>query len=165
MKKWLDSPGFLFGLLRVVAVAAIAVGVWLSVSCGVVQHFFPEEGAAPVGMDYVITALINCALWCVAWGSFFGMCTRLMKAETAFTVQNVRALGHISLAFVIGGCFLLLLGKPLMDWLLLGMRGFRSPVWWLLPSFAAWTAALLVRAIQVLLKRAVEMQTESDLTV
>ena len=55
--------------------------------------------------------------------------------------------------------------KPLMDWLLLGMRGFRSPVWWLLPSFAAWTAALLVRAIQVLMKRAVEMQTESDLTV
>ena len=35
----------------------------------------------------------------------------------------------------------------------------------LLPAFAAWTAALLVRAIQVLLKRAVEMQTESDLTV
>lgn len=92
MKKWLDSPGFLFGLLRVVAVAAIAVGVWLSVSCGVVQHFFPEEGAAPVGMDYVITALINCALWCVAWGSFFGMCTRLMKAETAFTEANSRTL-------------------------------------------------------------------------
>jgi len=38
-------------------------------------------------------------------------------------------------------------------------------LWYLLPAFAAWTAALLVRAIQVLMKRAVDMQTESDLTV
>ena len=103
-----------------------------------------------------------CLLWLLA--EFVLMCARVRK-ETAFTAANVKALGHIALAFFLGGVLLVVAGNPLMSWLLTGMRGVSSPVWGLLPSFAAWTAALLVRAIQVLLKRAVEMQTESDLTV
>ena len=103
-----------------------------------------------------------CLLWLLA--EFVLMCARVRK-ETAFTAANVKSLGHIALAFFIGGVLLVVAGNPLMSWLLTGMRGVSSPVWGLLPSFAAWTAALLVRAIQVLMKRAVEMQTESDLTV
>lgn len=94
MKRWLDSPKFLFGALRVVAVAAIAAGVWLSVVCGVLPTFAEEKGAAPVGVGYVVTSVINCGLWCIAWGAFFGMCGRLMQADTAFTQENSRTL-HI----------------------------------------------------------------------
>ena len=92
MRKWLDSPKVLFGLLRVVAVLAIAAGVWLSVVCGVLPTFTRTGDVAPTGAGYVVTALINCCLWCVAWGSFFGMCGRLMKGGTAFTAENSRAL-------------------------------------------------------------------------
>ena len=94
MKKWLDSPAFLFGALRVVAVLAIAVGVWLSVVCGVLPTFAQEQGIAPVGVGYVVTSVINCGLWCIAWGAFFGMCGRLMRPGTAFTPENSRTL-HI----------------------------------------------------------------------
>ncbi len=104
----------------------------------------------------------GCLLWLLA--EFVCMCGRVRR-ETAFTSANVRALGRIVLSFLIVGALLLPLGKPLMDWLMLGLRGYRSPMLWLLPSFAAWTAALLVRAIQVLMRRAVDMQTEQDLTV
>ena len=96
MLKWLDSPKHLFGVLRLVAVAAIAAGVWLSLNCGVLQVVTRAEDAPGVG--YVVMALINCLLWCMAWGSFFGMCTRLMKGGTAFTAENSRALQ------VIGSC-------------------------------------------------------------
>lgn len=94
MKKWLDSPKFLFGALRVVAVAAIAAGVWLSVVCGVLPTFAQEQGVAPVGVGYVVTSVINCGLWCMAWGTFFGMCGRLMTGASAFTPENGRTL-HI----------------------------------------------------------------------
>ena len=101
MMKWLDSPRHLFGLLRVTAVAAIIAGVWMSLNSGVLQFFLPGQ-ESPLGLGYVITALINCGLWCVAWGAFFGMCTRLMQGGTAFTAENSRTLR------VIGLCVLLM---------------------------------------------------------
>ena len=90
MMKWLDSPKHLFGLLRLVAAAAILVGVWLSVSCGVLPAF--TRGGESLGVGYVVTTLINCALWCIAWGDFLRICTRLMKGDSAFTEKNSRAL-------------------------------------------------------------------------
>ncbi len=93
MLKWLHSPRLLFGALRIVAVAAIIAGVWLSLTCGVLQVF--DRNAEDMGAGYVVTALMNCALWCIAWASFCSMCTRLMKGGTAFTVENSRALHTI----------------------------------------------------------------------
>lgn len=98
MMKWLDSPKHLFAVLRIVAAAAILVGVWLSMSCGVIQVLADASRTGAAGWWYVLTALMNCALWCAAWGSFAGMCTRLMKGGTAFTQENSRTLK------VIGGC-------------------------------------------------------------
>lgn len=112
--------------------------------------------------EFATAGLGVCLLWLLL--EFVRMCGRVRK-ETAFTPANVRAVGRIALAFTIGGALLLLVGMPLMDWLLTGMRAVESPVWGLLPPFAAWAAALMVRAIQVLLRRAVDMQTEQDLTV
>ena len=101
---------------------------------------------------------------------FVCMCGRVRK-ETAFTPANVRALGRIAMAFAIAGVLLILSGEVLVALLTICLRGFfydAGPTLWLwelLPAFAAWTAALMVRAIQVLMKRAAAMQTESDLTV
>ena len=166
MSKKHNRPLALFALAQAMGICAMvisAAALLLAVivpACGSI--IAGMAAGEPVVVLVVVSGLGVCVMWLLT--EFVLMCGRVRK-ETAFTVQNVRALGHISLAFVIGGCFLLLLGKPLMDWLLLGMRGFRSPIWWLLPAFVAWAAALLVRAIAVLMKRAVEMQTESDLTV
>lgn len=92
MWKWLDSPKVLFGMLRVAAAIAIVTGVWLSVNCGVLPTFTGAGDAAPVGVGYVVTSMINCVLWCIAWGAFFGMCGRMMQGGTAFTKENGRAL-------------------------------------------------------------------------
>lgn len=102
MMKWLDSPKHLFMVLCVISVIAIAAGVWLSVSCGVLQVLEDASRTGAAGVWYVVTALLNCALWCTAWGSFLGMCIRLMKGGTAFTPKNSRTLK------VIGGCVALI---------------------------------------------------------
>ena len=105
MMKWLDSPKHLFLLLALTAVIAVLGGVWLSLSCGVVQVLDalaqgPAEASAVVetasaglmqvtdasrrvtlaSVVYVVTALINCALWVTAWISFLRMCLRLRRA-------------------------------------------------------------------------------------
>lgn len=98
MLKWLDSPRHLFAILRVIAVLAIVAGVWLSLICGVVQVIGGETELTAAALWYVISALANGAMWSVAWGSFIGMCTRLMRGGTAFTKVNSRTLQ------VIGGC-------------------------------------------------------------
>ena len=104
MKKWLDSPKHLFALLRVVAVLAIAGGLWLSVSCGVVQVWTGEAGLTASAVWYAVTALIDCALWVTAWGSFLGLCTRQMQGGTAFTMANCRTMQVIGVCIsVIGG--------------------------------------------------------------
>ncbi|MBQ2952333.1 MAG: DUF2975 domain-containing protein [Clostridia bacterium] len=169
MKKGRPVALFTFvqamGLCAMVIVAVtILAGVIIPVCGSLITA--AQEGGSDIGNMLLILLTVTGVGACLMWLllEFVLMCGRVKK-ETAFTAANVRALGRIVLAFVIGGVFMLLLGKPMMDWLLLGMRGFRSPVWWLLPAFVAWTAALLVRAIQVLLKRAVDMQNESDLTV
>jgi hypothetical protein len=90
MFKWLDSPKALFGILRVAAAAAIAAGVWLSLNCGVLQTLQRTENAP--GAGYVVTALINCLFWCIAWGSFISICNRMIKGKSAFTQENSRAL-------------------------------------------------------------------------
>lgn len=100
MMKKFNSPKFLFGTLQVVAVIAILAGIWLSVNCGVVQ-FFTQGDNAP-GVGYAVTALLNCMLWWISWGSFMGICSRLMRDDTAFTAKNSYALQ------VIGKCVLMM---------------------------------------------------------
>lgn len=108
MKKWLESPKVIFGVLRVVALAAIALGLWLSVADGALPYFFPAEGRTKPGVGYAVTAMMNGGLWCIAWCAFIGMCSRLMKGGTAFTQENSRALRTIGMsvaliALVMGG--------------------------------------------------------------
>lgn len=101
MKKWLDSPRYLFAILRVVAVLAIAAGIWLT-GAGFLPGAMLRTRSGLSTDGYRLTMLLNCGLWTAAWGSFFGMCTRLRKGGTAFTAKNSRTLK------VIGGCVALI---------------------------------------------------------
>lgn len=169
MSKKHERPAGLFALVQALGLCAIVIVATTMIifSVGLVSDL------AAVGLDmpgdlWMLVQLLCgwgagvCLLWMLA--EFVRMCGRVRK-ETAFTPVNVKSLGRIALSFLVGGALLLPSGGPIMDVLLLGMRGATSPLWAFLPTFAAWLAALMVWAIRVLLSRAVEMQTESDLTV
>lgn len=149
----------LMGVCAIVACAAAVIGVEIMLA-GTLAEL--QTLWKPLLTMALFAGVGGCVIWMLT--EFVLLCGRV-RQETAFTAVNIRALGRIALAFTVGGALLLPLGKPLMDWLLTGMRNVQSPVWWLLPPFTAWSAALLVRAVQVLMRRAVEMQTEQDLTV
>ena len=104
----------------------------------------------------------GCVLWLLT--EFVAMCGRV-KRKTAFTEKNVRALGRIVMAFAIAGVLLLPCGGLLIGFLRLGLPGADRLILPLLPTGAAWAAALLVRAIQVLMRRAEELQSVQDLTI
>lgn len=178
MNKKPERPLALFTFVQVMGMCAMAVVAGAIVMCALglfggltaVPNFLLMEqlGLLDVPLPMLVLQEVAaasvgaCLLWVLA--EFVFMCGRVRK-ETAFTAANVRALGRIALAFFLAGGLILPTAARLMSWLLLGMRGVDSPVWQLLPTFMAWVAALMIRAIQVLLRRAVEMQTEQDLTV
>lgn len=103
---------------------------------------------------------------CLAYAEFeaFRLCGRMRRAS-AFSVKNVAGLGRILAALGSAGCVSLLLGDPLMPFLLAGLADISPIVTRLLLPFTLLTLALMLRAVQVLMRRAVDMQEESDLTV
>ena len=94
----------------------------------------------------------------------FRICTAV-KRHSAFSEITERALGRIVRALLVTSVLLIPLGWPLMGWLTLGLPELFWPVAALLPAFAAFTLTAMVRVVQLLLRRAVSMQTEADLTV
>lgn len=94
----------------------------------------------------------------------FCICGRVRKAS-AFSRKNERALGRIAIALCIAGGLSLFFGNAIIPWLLTGLAILNPIVEWLLLPFILLTLALMVRAVQVLMRRALTMQEESDLTV
>nr|MBR4281197.1 DUF2975 domain-containing protein [Clostridia bacterium] len=178
MSKKHERPVGLFTLVQVMGMCAIGIVLVTMAVCAV--SLIGNLASVPNYLLMERLNLMDTPLWmqllpilagagagaCLLWllVEFVLMCGRVRR-ETAFTAVNARALGRIALAFFLGGVLLIPCGGLIMDVLLLGMRSMSAPVWGGLPTFAAWAAALMVRAIQVLLRRAVDMQTEADLTV
>ena len=94
----------------------------------------------------------------------FRICGRVKKAS-AFSAKNEKALGRITTALCIAGCLALLFGDAIFPWLLTGLPAISPIVERLLLPFILLTLALMIRAVQVLMRRALDMQEESDLTV
>ena len=94
----------------------------------------------------------------------FCLCGRVKKAS-AFSAKNEKSLGRIALALCIAGCLALLFNNLLFPWLLTGLPAISPIVEHLLLPFILLTLALMLRAVQVLMRRALTMQEESDLTV
>lgn len=94
----------------------------------------------------------------------FCLCGRVKKSS-AFSAKNEKALGRIALALCIAGLIALFFGSFLFSWLLTGLPAISPIVERLLLPFILLTLALMIRAVQVLMRRALTMQEESDLTV
>lgn len=94
----------------------------------------------------------------------FRLCGR-MRHASAFSAANVSGLGRIMAALGIAGCVSLIFGDPLMPFLMAGLADISPIVIRLLLPFTLLTLSLMLRAVQVLMRRAVDMQEESDLTV
>lgn len=109
--------------------------------------------------DFVLSGLL---IWVEI--EAFRICGRVKKAS-AFSAKNEKALGRITTALCIAGCLALLFGDAIFPWLLTGLPAISPIVERLLLPFILLTLALMLRAVQVLMRRALDMQEESDLTV
>lgn len=94
----------------------------------------------------------------------FRVCGRVKKAS-AFSAKNEKSLGRIALALCMVGCLSLLFDNSIFPWLLADLPAISPIVERLLLPFILLTLALMIRAVQVLMRRALTMQEESDLTV
>ena len=94
----------------------------------------------------------------------FLICGRVKKSS-AFSRKNEKALGRIALALCIAGCLSLVFDNSIFPWLLADLPAIHPIVERLLLPFILLTLALMLRTVQVLMRRALTMQEESDLTV
>lgn len=93
----------------------------------------------------------------------FCVCGRVRKAS-AFSVKNAKALGRIALALCLAGLLTLLLGDSVVPLLMTGLA-VPPVVERLLLPFVLLTLAGMLRAVQLLMRRALDMQDENTLTV
>lgn len=120
-----------------------------------------------VAIMEIIRSLPDAAIGiCLAYVGIeaFRVCGRVKKAS-AFSAANEKALGHIAKALCIAGAIALIFGSSLFPVLLSGLPAISPIVEHLLLPFILLTLALMIRAVQVLMRRALDMQEESDLTI
>lgn len=108
--------------------------------------------------------LITAACIVIAEVEAFHICGR-MKASSAFSAANVQGLGRMVLCLGFAGLITLLMGNSIMDFLLSGLPAISPWVAYLLPPFTLLTIALMLRTVQLLMRRALDMQDENQLTV
>ena len=127
----------------------------------VMHHLKLADGTAVLSLlrDIVLGELLICVEI-----EAFRICGRVKKAS-AFSAKNEKALGRITTALCIAGCLALLFGDAIFPWLLTGLPAISPIVERLLLPFILLTLALMIRTVQVLMRRALDMQEESDLTV
>lgn len=94
----------------------------------------------------------------------FCICGRVRKSS-AFSPKNEKALGRIAQALGIAGMLTLLFGDALIPFLLTDLPAISPVVERLMLPFILLVIALMIRAVQLLMRRALTMQEENDLTV
>lgn len=122
----------------------------------------PQMMAANI-LRAVLLVLLGACLWYIQ-GQLIHICG-WVRLATAFSEIVVRGLGRVLKGLLAAVVLLLPLGWTVMNFLMQGMAEMAWPVMALLPAFTALTLAAMVRAVQLLLRRAVDMQEEQDLTV
>lgn len=168
-------PVFLMTLAQIMCALAMALTVILlpSAALSALPNLFIMDNlglleASPVlhvlyGLQLLAGIVIGvCVLMVLV--HIFRICTAV-KRHSAFSEITERALGRIVRALLVTSFLLIPLGWPLMGWLTLGLPELFWPVAALLPAFAGFTLTAMVRAVQLLLRRAVSMQEEAELTV
>lgn len=163
-KKMNETP-FLFALLRAATVFVALVGTWFAWMMTItglftvsIKPFGALNVAGTIGLLTVAVAGICCY---VALIVFFRLCGRLARG-TAFTDENAVAMRRIARALLIAG--LAACTGITAVWLLFGTLVL--PIVYLYVIAAAFLCAALVsHALAVLVRRAVALQQDSDLTI
>ena len=163
-KKLNDAP-FLFLVLRVATVLVAAAGTWFACLMGYTGLFAvsarPFSALNIAGWIGILTVALVSVCAYVALFTFFRLCGRLARG-TAFTEENAAAMRRIALALLISGlgacagitAVALLIGEIVL------------PIVYLYVIAAAFLGAALVsHALAVLVRRAVALQQDSDLTI
>ena len=163
----------IFTVLRGATVAAGVIGTaiaallaWIGVDCLISSLTLCTDGescacwtAASVTGLATVLAVSVCAY--VALAVFYRLCGRL-RERGAFTQENARAMGCIACCFA-AACAALLLSTAAMAVI---WGGFWLPhIYLLLLGLACAGAALLSRALALLVGRAEDMQRENELTI
>lgn len=92
------------------------------------------------------------------------LCGRMKKSST-ISEANVKGLGRIAKAIAIAGGITLLFGNSIVPFLLTGLPSIAPAAAYLLLPFMLLTVALMIRTVQLLMRRALDMQDENELTV
>ena len=177
MKKWLDEPKNLFGLLMAASVLAIVMGLYL----GLVLGILPEEtllvratlhsSTAAALNDLPDLALLTrlvtgvcMALWCVAWGAFYGLCRRLHRGEGAFQASTGRTLRIIGWSCLGMAAAVLARGVPAAVYMVRLMNGI--DVYTLIETILLpgtfLTVALIAHILRGLLMHAIALEEEQE---
>ena len=175
MRKYLGSLRTVFTLLQGVTVLMALMGVYLAamllyVGIQALGAGYPGIGMPlgsyvtllTVGFLSVLTVSGACA---VAMYTFFRLCGRLKKG-TAFTCANEQAMSRIALCCLIVG--LTLAASCLALWVAESVWGYVMGLYWfqmLVVALLCIAVALIAWALALLVRRAVVLQEEVDLTV
>lgn len=151
----------------ILALFVFAAPMLYAVAYALFADYVGYDNTAIVVIMQLVTALsdlvIGVALACAGLEAF-RLCGRVKKAS-AFSRNNVKSLGRIAVVLAVSGVIALLFGSAFFPQLLTDLPAISPIVEWLLLPFILLTLALMVRAVQVLMRRALTMQEESDLTV
>lgn len=159
-------------LILLLAAALTALIAFLP--AGMMVHYM--QNAEVLQHDSTLTvdttnALYYCLRDAVAGGCLvcaameaIGVCGRVKKAS-AFSDKNASALGRIAIELAIAGAVTLIFGNSLIPFLLQGLPAISPIVEHLLLPFMLLTFAGMLRAVQLLMRRALDMQSENTLTV
>ena len=163
-------PTTLLAVAQIICALAILPTLFLTLRCNFEPALLPTDDDRTLSwLGWLLNAFFVLRdvtiSFSFVWVEFEAMrfCGRL-RTSSAFSDVNVRALGRVARVLTIAGA-VSLLGNSIVPWLLTGLPEIAPVIRYLLLPFTLLTLALMVRAVQVLMRRAVVMQEETDLTV
>lgn len=173
LRKYWTNPAVIFTALQTLSIVALIVGFLIAgylgyIGCLGLRVGAEEHSALVLSMSVtgLVTVLAVSVCCCVALLVFFRMCGRL-KHGSAFTPENDKAMGRlvqcsigVGVIFWITVIVLYLLQGPFVSWSLLSLDGR-----FMILGFCFLCLALVIHALRLLVKRAIALQQENDLTV
>ncbi len=161
-------PVGLMTLAQIVCIAVMACTLLLAPMIGL-GTILLQLGIRTQAFSWYLLAELLCAsaltgllLWAEVEACY--ICGRVKRAS-AFSRSNEKALGRVALALLLAGASCLPTGDIIIPQLLSGLAQVHPIVERALLPFMLATVAAMIRAVQLLMRRALALQEENDLTV
>ncbi len=167
-------PVALMTLAQVICALAVLITICISLIPSVMLGYYVQQADLMLHDNTLLVVLCSgviClrdlflgACFVDAEIGAFRLCGR-MKTSSTFSEANVKGLGRIAKAIAIAGGITMLFGNSIVPFLLSGLPNIALVVAYLLLPFLLLTVALMIRTVQLLMRRALDMQDENELTV